>query len=73
VQVPVQQLASTAHASPGWPQKEEGWHVPFAHRAEQQSALAEHWLPSVLHCALSCPHVPLVQAWLQHWPLEVQG
>jgi hypothetical protein len=74
LQMPVQQLAPLAHESPGCPQKDDGWHAPFAHSIEQQSALPPHWLPSVLHPPLlRDTHIPLVQVWLQQSPLPVQG
>jgi hypothetical protein len=32
---PVQQSPAVEHASPGWPQNDDAWHVPEAHRPEQ--------------------------------------
>jgi hypothetical protein len=73
VQMPVQQLAPTAHASPGWPQNEEAWQVPPVQNAEQHCALDVHPLPRVLHAAFSAPHLPETQLWLQQSPLTVHA
>jgi hypothetical protein len=73
LQTPVQQLAPTAHESPGWPQNEEAWHVPPVQNAEQQSLLDVQPLPRVLHEVLSAPHLPDTQVWLQQSPLTVHA
>jgi hypothetical protein len=43
------------------------------HRPEQQSPLAVHALPSVLHLVLSAAHLPVVHVPLQHWLLPVHA
>jgi len=58
VQMPPQQSASCAHASPLCTQNDDGPHVWFAlHSAEQQSPSAAHALPFVLQEPLSAVHV----------------
>ena len=61
VRVPVQQSVPVEHASPGCPQNDDAWHVPFEQRFEQQSAPVAHWVPSVLHTLFSGAHVPPTQ------------
>jgi hypothetical protein len=68
LQVPVQQSAPVAHASPGCAQNDDAWHVPLEHRPEQHVPLDEHALPIVLHVALRVAHLPPVHVWLQHSP-----
>jgi hypothetical protein len=50
------------------------------HRPEQQSALAAHAFPRVLHAVFKAAHLPPLHVWLQQLPLpphaspsEVQG
>jgi hypothetical protein len=71
-QVPVQQSVAAAHESPACPQNDDGWHVPPMQRPEQQSALAEHALPSVLHFAFNVAQVPALHCWLQQSPSDAQ-
>ena len=64
--MPPQQSALVTHTSPGCAQNDEALHTPFEHRPEQQSPLATHALPRVLHPALSVPHTPPEHVPLQH-------
>lgn len=53
---------------------DDGPHVWFAlHRPEQQSVLAVHELPSLLHDALSGTQTWFEQLPPQHWPFEVHA
>jgi hypothetical protein len=61
VHVPVQQSALAEQASPGCPQNEDAWQVPFAHRPEQHAELEAQELPIVLHDELRGSHFPLTQ------------
>jgi hypothetical protein len=73
VHADVQQSDPVEHASPACPQNDDAWHVPFQQRFEQQSVLAVHWLPSVLHVAFSGAHAPATQLWLQQLPFDPQA
>jgi hypothetical protein len=73
VQLPVQQSVPEWHASPDWPQNEEGSQVPPLQSPEQQSPFAAHMLPSVLQVALSAAHLPPVHVPLQHSLLLVHA
>jgi hypothetical protein len=74
VHEPVQQSPFVAHASPGWTQNDDDWHVPPEQSPEQQLVLEEQALPIVEQVVLSAVQVPPApQTWLQHWLLEVQG
>lgn len=67
LQLPPQQSALVAHASPAWTQNEmPAEQSDPLHRPEQQSALFAHGLPDVLHVVESGAHTPLVHAPLQH-------
>ena len=66
VHVPLQQSVLVWHASPDWPQNDDGSQMPALHNPEQQSAFAVHMLPSVLQVWLSAAHVPPVHVPLQH-------
>jgi hypothetical protein len=72
-QVPVQQSAPEAHASPPCPQNDDAWQVPPAQSDEQHSPPAAHLLPSVLQVVLSAPQTPLAQRWLQQSPSVVHA
>jgi hypothetical protein len=73
VQVPVQQSDDEAHASPPWPQKDDGWHAPFVQRPEQHWAFDAQALPSVPQVAFRAAHMPAVQVWLQQFPFDVHA
>lgn len=86
VQLALQQSLSRPQVSPGWMQKDalSAQCLPASHKPEQQSALAAHSLPALLHLelsavqVLSAPHEPpqhsslLVQALPSdtHWSAE---
>jgi hypothetical protein len=72
LQRPVQQSVLCVQISPAWPHHDDGWHVPPAHRDEQQSLSCMHALPSVKHVVDSAVHVPL-QVMLQHCEPPVHG
>jgi hypothetical protein len=73
VHVPVQQSPLPAQMSPGWPQNEEGWHVPPAQREEQHCASLAHVFPSVVHPEPREAQVPpSPQVCVQHSPLPEQ-
>src|SRR5258708_33105368 len=73
VQTPPQQSADVEQTSPLWVQKDEVAQRPFLHSFEQQSALPEHVLPSVLHATLSGAHLPFVHEPPQHAAELVQA
>jgi hypothetical protein len=73
VQRPPQQSRSVEHASPSCVQNEESLQMPLWQSFEQQSPLAAHVLPAVLHVVLSGVHVPLVHLPPQHWPSAVHA
>jgi hypothetical protein len=70
VHEPVQQSVPVEQESPGWPQNDEAWQVPPAHRPEQHSPALPQALPSVLQVVLRAPQVPPAQLWLQHSELD---
>jgi hypothetical protein len=59
VQIPEQQSAGLAHASPIWMQKDDAsWHVPALQSCEQHCELFVQALPAVLQDRLRAPHAP---------------
>ena len=74
VQLPPQQSAFVAHASPVCTQNEmPAEQSEPLHRPEQQSVLFAQGLPDVLHVVDSGEQVPLLHAPLQHWPATVHA
>jgi hypothetical protein len=74
VQVPEQHCALLAHASLVWMQNEEpSWHLPWAHKPEQQSAAVVQVLPAVAQLPGFGigTHAPPVQVPLQHCAADV--
>jgi hypothetical protein len=74
VQLPPQQSTSVPHASPFWTQNDAAAaQTPFWQSCEQQSPLAVHGLPEVLHVVLSGVHLPAVHLPPQHAPSAVHA
>jgi hypothetical protein len=73
VQRPPQQSRSVEQASPFCVQNEASPQMPLWQSCEQQSPLAAHVLPDVLHVVLSGVHAPLVHLPPQHWPSAVHA